>query len=159
MRPPLHVSYSRAYPVSLDDAFSHTLVLPLDQLFCRRFGPLPPIASTTQDGVWSTAGQVRTIHTADGGSMREQLVEVDRPNSFSYELSEVTGPMKPLASRVEGRWTFEEVGTGARVTWSWTVHPASKLSGLILPIFGKLWTGYARRSFETLEQLLLEATA
>ncbi len=157
MASPLHIARSRTYPVPLDDAFASTLTTPLEDLFSQRYGPLPPITGTTQQGAWSTAGQVRTVHTADGGSMREHLLSVEPPTSFSYELTDVTGPMRLLASRVEGAWGFEPAGTGTRITWSWVVHPASAAGGVVMPAFGRLWQGYAGRALERLEGLLLAA--
>lgn len=159
MASPLHLSSTRTYPVVVEDAFRRTLAWPLEELFHRRFGPIPPIAGTEQDGPWGTVGQERTIRTGDGGSMRERLVEVDPPHRFAYEITGVTGPMKPLASRIEGSWAFAEVGTGCSITWSWTIHPASSASALVLPAFGRLWNGYARRALDHLEDLLLRPEA
>lgn len=159
MASPLHVSCARTYPVPLDRAYERTITWPLEELFHRRFGPIPPITGTepAQDGEWGTVGQRRTIRTSDGGSMVEQLVLVDAPNRFGYEITGLTGPMKPLASRIEGTWAFEAVGSGSRITWSWTIHPASSASALVLPVFGRLWKGYARRALDHLEGLLLSA--
>ena len=156
MASPLHVSCSRTYPVALDEAYERTITWPLDELFNKRFGPIPPITGTDQDGVWGTVGQVRTIHTSDGGSMQERLVVADSPKEFGYEITGLTGPMKPLVERIEGTWAFEAVGTGSRITWSWTIHPRSAASSLALPAFGQIWKGYARRA---LEELLLTAPA
>ena len=155
MASPLHVSRSRTYPVALDEAFAKTLGWPLPELFDARYGPIPPITAVDAEGTWGTVGQARTIHTADGGSMREELVAVEPPNRFAYVIDGVTGPMKPLASRVEGEWAFEPVGTGCRITWSWTVHAASTLGAAGLPVFGRFWLGYARRTLDHLEDLLL----
>lgn len=155
MAGPLRVAQSRTYPLPVADVFSATLTLPLERLFSKRFGPIPPIESTTQDGVWGTVGQVRTIHTTDGGTMREELVTVDPPHEFSYVLTEVTGPMKPLVDRVEGAWTFNTVGTGSSITWSWTVCPAGALGRAAMPVFARLWNGYARRALDRLEGHLL----
>jgi hypothetical protein len=155
MAVPLQLAQSRTYPVPVGDAFAGTMPMPLDRLFSRRFGPIPPITHTTQEGVWSTVGQVRTVHTADGGSLREQLTVVDPPRRFGYELSEVTGPMKPLVERVEGVWTFDVVGSGCRITWAWTVHPNGALGRLAMPVFARFWKGYAKRSLDRLEGLLL----
>lgn len=155
MAQPLRVSHSRTYPIPAADAFSLTLPLPLDQLFSKRYGPIPPIKRTTQDGVWGTVGQVRTVHTADGGSMREQLLTVESSRQFTYKLSDVSGPMKPLVARVDGAWTFAEVGTGCRVTWSWTVYPAGAAGKAAMPAFARLWKGYARGALDRLEGLLL----
>ncbi len=155
---PLRLSSSRTYPVERDRAFTRTLTWPLEELFCRRYGPIPPIAGTDQEGEWGAVGQERPIRTGDGGSMRERLVEVDPPHRFAYEITGVTGPMKPLASRIEGSWSFDEVGTGCRITWRWTIHPASGVSALALPAFGRFWNAYARRSLDHLEELLLRPT-
>lgn len=157
MPAPLDLSASRTYPLPAPVAYERTITWPLEELFHRRYGPIPPIKGTDQDGVWGTAGQVRTIHLADGGSMREELVAVDAPHEFRYEITGVTGPMKPLAARIEGSWAFVEVGTGCRITWSWVIHPASSAAALALPVFGRLWKGYARRALDHLEELLLSA--
>ena len=149
---------SRTCPVPVADAFARTLGLPLEQVFHRRFGPIPPISGTTQDGEWATSGQVRTVQLADGGSLREELITVEPPSRFTYRLSEVTGPMRPLASHIDGSWTFVPAGTGTRVTWGWTVHPRSELVGrVVLPVFARLWTGYARRALDELDALLVAA--
>jgi hypothetical protein len=155
MASPLHVSCSRTYPVPADQAYALTIGWPLEELFDRRFGPIPPIARTDQDGEWGTVGQVRTIHLGDGGSMQERLTVADRPERFGYEITGISGPMKPLAERIEGTWAFEPVGTGCRITWSWTIHAKSSASALALPAFGKIWKGYARRALDHLEDLLL----
>lgn len=146
----------RTSPVPVADAFTHTLALPLEQIFRRRYGPIPPISGTTQDGEWTTAGQARTVHLADGGSLREDLLSVDAPSAFAYRLREVTGPMRPLASHIDGAWTFEPAGTGTRITWAWTVHPRNATVGSVtLPVFAWLWRGYARRALDELDALLV----
>ena len=89
--------------------------------------------------------------------MREELLSVDAPRSFSYELTEVEGPLKPLAVSVDGAWTFEPVGSGCRITWSWTIHPRSSAAGLVLPLLGRLWQGYPRQALDQLEALMLAA--
>src|SRR4051812_6605642 len=111
MADPLRVARSRTYPVPVEGAFASTLTWPLEELFARRYGPLPPITGTVQDGVWGTVDQERTIRMADGGTMRERLVTVDAPHVFAYEITDITGPMKPIAGRVEGTWAFEAVGS------------------------------------------------
>ena len=151
-----HLEASRAYPVEVGHAFDRTIVHPLPDLFRRRYGPLPPIKAVTGfTEPWSTVGQTRTIHLADGGTMLEELTMVDRPSCFAYRISDITGAMKPLIGGIEGSWSFEAVGTGTRVTWAWEVEPASTVSGHLMPVFGKLWAGYARQVLENLEDLLL----
>ena len=136
MASPHPVARSRTYPVTLDDAFPVTLATPLPDLFNRRYGPIPPITAVDQEGPWATVGQ---------------------PNAFTYELTDIRGPLRPLVARVDGAWTFEPVGTGCRITWSWTIHPQSGAGALVLPVFGRLWQGYARRALDHLEEILLAA--
>lgn len=155
MPAPLQLQRSRTYPVAVEDAFAFVLPAPLEDIFSRRYGPLPPITRTEQDGVWGTAGQARTIHTSDGRSVREQLTGVKAPESFGYELTELTGPLALLTTRIEGRWSFSPAGTGCRITWGWTVHPASEPAALAMPLFGRLWSGYARLALERIEELIV----
>ena len=150
------LSYSRSYPVEVERAFDELMPIDLTALFDRRYAAIPPIRSVEdQAGVWGTPGQTRTIRLADGGSMREELTEVTRPARFVYRISDVTGPMKPLVASLEGAWLFEPAGTGVRVTWSWTVQPAGRLGRLAMPVFRRMWQGFARQGFDNIETLLV----
>ena len=152
----LVVEQSRAVPVTVADAFTGTIPIPLDELFCRRYGPIPPIKEVRdQSGAWDAVGQTRTIVLSGGGSMAETLTSYDEPRSFGYALSDIKGPMAPLVSGVNGEWSFHPVGTGTRVTWRWTIHPRSGLTAPLLPVFGRLWKGYAARSLARLSDLLV----
>jgi hypothetical protein len=151
------MSYSRTYPLEVGAAFDAVLVLPLDRLFDRRYAAIPSIRATDGPPDWGTVGQSRTIRLTGGATMREQLTLVDRPRAFGYRIDQVTGPMKPLADHIDGLWSFAPAGTGTRVTWQWTVYPRSAVSGSALPLFAKMWTGYARQSLERIEELLLPA--
>ncbi len=156
---PVLLEQSSAIPVSVEHAWDVLLPAPLDRVFSRRFAALPPVRSVRdQVGVWGGAvGQSRVIVLADGGTMREELLTVRRPEMFGYRISDITGPMRPLVAGILGSWTLEPVGTGVRVTWSWTLEPASRAAGLAMPVFSRMWHGYARQALEEIERLLLEA--
>src|SRR5829696_2338737 len=156
MTSPLHVESSRAIPVEIGDAFDRFLPHPLTALMSRRYGPLPPVRGVVnQVGPWGEAGQTRTVVLADGGTMRERLTEVVRPEHFDYVLTDITGPLKPLVSRVDGRWAFAPEGTGVLITWSWTMHPTTAYAARVLPLVGRLWRGYARQALEQTSAALL----
>ena len=153
---PLELASSRAFPVPVQQAYDAVLAAPLPALFSRRYAAIPAIREVrNQDGAWGTVGQTRTIVLADGGTMREELISAERPRVFGYWLSDLTGPMKPLATGVEGRWSFDPSGTGVRVTWAWTVHPAGRVAGLAMPVFARMWAGYARQGLEEIERILV----
>ncbi len=154
---PIFVRQSRAIPVEVNRAFGRTLSIPLPTIFCRRYALLPPIKEVRdQIGTWGQVGQVRTVVTSDGGTMREVLTDVDAPHSFSYELSVVSGPMRPLVERVEGRWEFTPKGTGTLITWRWTLHPRG-IGAAFMPLISRMWLSYARQSLEQLSDVLLAA--
>ena len=151
----VELSQSRTYPFALEQAFAYTLPAPLPAIFSRWWGPLPPITDVDGPEPWGTVGEVRRIKTADGASMREELLTVDAPHRFTYRLTEVAGALKFLFASVDGSWTFESVGTGTRITWSWTIHPASDAASMVLPVVGLLWKGYARRALDRLDALMV----
>jgi hypothetical protein len=158
MTTPRQLSYSRSYPVVLEEAFDRTIAVPLPELFRTRYGAIPPITQVKgQMGEWRDVGQTRTIvlKGPGGGSLLETLTSVDRPSSFGYELTEITGPMKPLVAMVEGLWSFAPAGTGTRITWEWTVHPATSTAARAMGGFARMWTGSARNAFDALEEHLV----
>lgn len=141
--------------MAVEDAFDGTLPLPLPLLFRHWYGPIPPIKEVRgQSGAWQAAGQTRTVRLTGGGSMREELIGVDRPRSFDYRLTDIKGPLAPLVGLVEGRWQFTPAAAGSTVTWRWVIHPRSVLAAPVMPVFGWLWKGYARRALAQLATLL-----
>lgn len=153
---PVAVEQSRAIPVSAEDAFGGTLPIPLPTIFRRRYGPIPPIKQVQeQTGDWDAPGQTRKVLLTGGGSMREELTRLDAPRSFSYTLTDIRGPLAPLVSWVEGEWLFTPKGTGTEVTWRWTIHPRFQLAAPLIPVFGRLWQGYARQALEELSGQLV----
>ncbi|HET9564751.1 MAG TPA: SRPBCC family protein [Mycobacterium sp.] len=156
MTKPLVVDQSRTIPLSQKDVFRDMVPMPLPQLFRRWYGPIPPIKEVRgQTGDWDSVGHSRTVVLVGGGSMLEQLTQFDPPHSFGYTLSDIKGPLSPLVGRVDGVWMFEPFGSGTNVTWRWTIHPRSGLTAPLLPVFGKLWKGYARQSLEELSKQLV----
>jgi hypothetical protein len=160
MASPITIESSRAIPVGLQQAFEGTLPLPLTAIFSRRFALLPPIKEVRdQHGAWGQSGQSRMIITSDGGTMRELLIDVQPPHSFSYRLTDITGPLRPLVESIDGRWEFAPKGTGTEITWRWTLHPRHA-GAVILPLITMMWRGYARQALELLsEQLLARASS
>ena len=153
---PLHVEQSRAYPCGVARAFDAVLPMALPRLFGRRAGVLPAVTATErQTGEWDAAGDRRTIVLADRSTVRETLLVVDRPREFTYRLTDPTGPMKAVMAGVDGRFGFAKAGTGVRITWAWTIHPASRLAALLMPVVERSWHVMARHLFDELETILV----
>ena len=153
----VRMAQSRTFPVPVAEAFDQLLPMPLSDLFAGWYGPIPPVRATIQDGVWGTPGEQRTVVFVGPGSVQEDLVKVDRPHEFRYELTRPTGPLALLIARVHGRWAFAPAGTGTRITWSWDVEARNRMAHLAMPVFARLWRGYARAALDRLEGLLQDA--
>lgn len=150
------LSESRTYPVTVDDAFTRVMAWPLPELFSRRYLAIPPIREVREaPASWDTVGQSRRIVTTDGGTMLETLTRVDPPSAFGYTITDLTGPLSPLVETIDGTWSFAPVGTGCRIGWTWDVHPRGTVGDVAMPLFGRLWNGYARQALARLEELLL----
>jgi hypothetical protein len=156
MANPLVVDQSRSIPMGQSELFSALVPMPLPELFRKWYGPIPPIKEVRdQTGDWDAVGQSRTVVLAGGGSIRERLTHVDPPHSFGYTLSDVKGPLSPLVDHVDGEWVLEPIGSDTNVTWRWTIYPRSAFTAPLLPVFGKLWKGYARQSLDELSRQLV----
>ncbi len=152
-----HLEKSRTFPVSVEHAYDVVLPAPLPTIFSRRYGAIAPIAEVIgQEGAWGTAvGQTRTIRLKDGGTMLETLTRIDRPQVFGYTIGSITGALKPLVVGASGSWSFESAGTGVRITWAWDIEPTAKLGRLAMPLFARLWSGYARQAMDEIERILV----
>ena len=152
-----HLEKSRTFPVSVEAAYDAVLTTPLPTIFSHRYLAIAPIADVEgQEGPWGiSVGQTRTIKLADGATMSETLTVLDRPHRFGYTIGNVKGMMKPLVAAATGEWRFEPAGTGARVTWSWDVTPTKQLGRAAMPVFVRLWAGYARQAMDEIERILV----
>jgi hypothetical protein len=150
-----HVEASRfVRGVTATHAFDALIAAPLPLLFDRRALAISAVREVRgQDGDWGTVGQTRTIVLADGGTLLETLVSVDRPRHFGYVLSQVTGPLKILAHTVDGVWSVAPERDGVRVGWDWTLHPTVP-GRLLMPVFGWMWRKYAALALERVETVL-----
>ncbi|MBW0018839.1 MAG: SRPBCC family protein [Mycobacterium sp.] len=136
---------SRVIPVAVEDAFARTLPIPLPVICSRWYGVMPPVKQVAeQTGAWDAAGQTRVVRMVGGGSVFEELTNVDPPRSFAYTLSGVQGPLALLVRLVEGKWSFDPAGTATKVTWQWIIHAKSGAAAPLLPAFARMWQGYAR---------------
>jgi hypothetical protein len=158
----VHVAQSAVLPLPLAAAYERTVVTPLPELFDARHLSLPAVAEVTDQtgGPWGSTGpgQSRTTYLADGGRLTETLTEVDAPHGFGYHLEPTRGPLRPVVSHVDGRWTFTALTPDATtVTWSWTLHPRSLLTAVPARAVAAMWPGYARRTLLRLELLVTRA--
>lgn len=160
MEPTRTVRRSRVVPGPLETTFEVALSTPLPELYRRRYGPLPPIVEVRdQQGAWDTPGQSRVFVLADRGSMREEMLSLERPHRFANRLTVLGGPFRPLVSTVEESWTFREVPNGTEATWEWNLFARSAATRPAVAVVARLWRGYARHVLDQLEVQVRGATA
>lgn len=160
MTTPTTVRRSALIPVSTETAFTAALTLPLPLLYRRRYGPMPPIVEVRdQAGDWTTPGETRVFVTADGGSMREEMLSIERPRRFTNRLTVLGGPFTHLVAEVVETWSFRDVGTGTEATWEWNLFAKSAGAGLVVPVIGRLWLGYARNVLAQLTEEVVGSPA
>jgi hypothetical protein len=118
------IEQSRAIPVTPERAFRGIIEMDVPKVFHRRYGPIPPIRRVSgRDGAnWSgTVGQTRILELAGGGSIRETVVSVDEPNSWTCAITDLRGPLALLLEKIDGQFLFAPAGTGTRITWRYNI--------------------------------------
>lgn len=106
---------------------------------------IPAITKVTdQTGDWDTAGQTRTIHLADGGSVHETIDAVEYPRTFNYTVGPFDGPTGKLVEHAKGEFVFEEMAGGTHVRWTYVWKPRPGMQPVVW-VLAKLWGAYSKR--------------
>lgn len=159
----MHIEVSEHSPYSQEANFHAILGIDLRILF-PGLGPLPAVVRTEDErGSWDHPGATRRPQLSDRSSALETLTNVRAPDSFGYDITEVTGVLGWLTERVHSRWTMtpEHTGTyaggnnaggthlgGTMVTWSYDVHPRPYRGPLVRALLAPAWKPYMRRSLQ-----------
>lgn len=144
MAAPYLLSTSHVVPSTIERAMAVLFDVPLQDLFTQRGGLIPRVKETRGER-WSEVGDTRTVVLADGSTNTETLVGLERPSSYRYRLTDFRGPLKLLATRVDGEFAFVESGDGTQVTWSWSIQPKNAVVRLALPVLGASWKKFGDR--------------
>jgi hypothetical protein len=139
------------YPVTVErscqaaPARAFAVIAPIDlSLIFTGWGLLPGVRGVRdQTGAWDAPGRSRYVDLVDGSSATERLTEYTRPHSFAYELTEFTGVLGRLVTRVRGEWTFTPDGARSLIRWTYSFFPRPGRALLVRWGVVPLWRHYA----------------
>jgi hypothetical protein len=134
--------------INVVDTFCHVVPIDLSSIFTG-YGLLPAVIGIeAQTGNWDTIGQTRTVNLSDGRFAKELLTQYQKPDYFSYLVSDFSGILGLLITSAIGEWWFESSNLSPNSTlirWRYTFIPKSLIAIPILWIVNEfLWTGYMR---------------
>lgn len=93
-------------------------------------------------GDWrGTVGQTHVLEIGPEGSIRETVVGVDEPHSWTHRITDFKGPVAALLDRIEAEFRSNAAGTGTRIHWQYNMFARSHLAASALPAFGWFWRG------------------
>ncbi len=141
--------------VNAIEAFCHVIPVDLTSIF-KGYGLLPAVIGTSaQTGDWDAIGQTKTVHLSDASNVREMRTEYQKPDYFSYIVSDFSGSLGYLITSATGEWWFESddsLSNHTVIRWSYTFIPKSLIAVPILWFVNKfLWAGYMRSVMSNLK--------
>src|ERR1700739_1770243 len=72
-------------------------------------------------------------------------IKEGRNQSGGWDAAGQSRTMSILCDHVLGEWVFAPKDGGTELSWCWTIYRKSPLTSWALPVFGRLWKGYARQ--------------
>lgn len=108
----------------------------------------PAVTGTKDDpGHWDEPGLSRKPVFSDGNSAHELLVTYDPFSSFSYHITNFTGPFGYVVERIVGLWNFTETSEHTtNITWTYTFTPKRFFYGVTRFLIVPFWQRYMKKA-------------
>lgn len=131
-------------PGRIEDVFDFLVAEDVLPKILTGYGLLPGIVSTSQvSGPWDQPGATRTVHLADGSTVREGVTHYQRARYFAYRIWQPSFALKYLMSGAVGQFWSEQQGGEVEVTWTYTFAAKNRIARLPLWLFVQAqWKGY-----------------
>lgn len=115
---------------------------------------LPGVSHTDETERWYTPGLSRTVYFTDGSKAKEQLLTVEPPQSFTYEITQFTGINKFLISRIHGVWQFSQNSASETgIEWTYSLICHNRFTQLIARVVvAPMLKRYLQRALEVLKR-------
>ena len=100
--------------------------------FFRGFGPIPAVTRVTWLTQPPATGGRRAVETADGETIEEDVVALERPHTHRYRIpGGFPAPFSWLVRSAEGHWSFLAHGQTTTLHWDYSFELTHPLSWLI----------------------------
>ena len=124
--------------------------------FFKGYGPIPGIVSVKWLTSPAAAGGKRRVDTADGVSIEEQVLALDKPHTHRYRIAGgFAVPFCWLVRSAEAKWSFASHGQDTIVTWDYSFELTHPLSALItLPLVKLFFRGAMQRCLSEIAEAI-----
>lgn len=119
--------------------------------FFTGYNEIPAILSAkTLDELPLQEGSTRIVNNSDGSSIEEVIVTLKRPDVQEYELVKgLKPPFSWLVRLASGKWSYETIDAGTKVTWEFNFEVPNIFAYLIFRLVVK-------RPFQQAQKICLE---
>ncbi len=108
--------------VPIEDIWQLAQTLSLEEMVVKGYDDLPKITHTKMmQGDWTNAGDYRIVYFSTGDTAIETLIQYSSPTSFAYQITNFTLPLKRVAKKAQGIFTYTDIGSG-KTAVEWTYY-------------------------------------
>lgn len=137
--------------------FETVIPVDLSRIFSR-WGPIPGVERTEilqGSESWDQVGMRRRVVLTDGSTIEEEIISVEKPHYFAYELSQFDFALEYLVTAARGEWAFVPVGDQTLVKWTYSFKPRSTVLKPVVSLFTNyLYRNYMRSAMASVDSLL-----
>ncbi len=151
---PIETCASITVDASLKDTFDTAASINPSDLI-KKHGPLPGIVGGEgHDTPWSHVGQKRNHILSDDSSVNETLVAFQRDQSYTYKITDFTGPFAAVVESAQGEWTFVKIDdANTQIDWTYKFFPRNFLGSALVWLIAKtLWPGYLKNALTRVKE-------
>ena len=153
------VSAAGTYSAPIEASFDFVTAEDVLPKVLHRYGPVPAVVRTVVlDGPeWDRSGCFREVHLDDGSMLHEQIDQLERPFTFSYDVTPQTGMLRHVIGSARGEWEFAETNDRTETTWTYRFRPRSSLLTPVVWIFSKVFQRYMQAAQERISSQIAAA--
>lgn len=105
-------------------------------LWLKKSGPVPAATGVELlDGSYDFVGARRKVLFTGGDSLIEQLMNIDKPASYNYSVTQFTNFLEKVSGQAYGQLWFDDMEGQTRITWAYTFQYKNLGARMVLSLF------------------------